>query len=76
MLACSARVHEAAGILVLLGVQHIGALGAELEGDLLGVFLGARVGGSGGAWGGHLVCLGFRSRVRRNRSVMIGREDS
>lgn len=47
VLAGSARVHEAAGVLVLLGVQHVGALGAELECDLLGMFLGSRLRGGG-----------------------------
>lgn len=45
VLAGSASVHELAGVLVLLRVQHVGALVAELEGDLLVVvLLGAMVG--------------------------------
>lgn len=45
VLAGTAGVHELASILVLLGVQHVGALVAELERDLLVVvFLRAMVG--------------------------------
>lgn len=45
VLAGTAGVHELAGVLVLLRVQHVGALVAELERDLLVVvFLGALVG--------------------------------
>lgn len=45
VLAGTAGVHELAGVLVLLGIQHVGALVAELECDLLVVvFFGALVG--------------------------------
>lgn len=53
VLAGTAGVHELAAVLVLLGVQHVGALVAELECDLLGVvLLGALIGRVW--WGRHL----------------------
>lgn len=59
VLARTALVHQAAGFLVLLGVEHVGALGAEKDGNGHVLLFGGCLGGSADFLRGrHLVGCG------------------
>lgn len=54
VLAGSAGELQLVGIFIFLGVQHVGALGAEAKGDLLELLGAGGLEGSGGLRSGHL----------------------